>query len=174
MERECGYLLPLPWTRIQTPSICLSEVPRTRLDSSQRWLSWGTRRYHYSETGRVAHIRSQLALEPSLFITLAPKDVPPEMCWSNIGPVSLAWFPSFKDRTLSCLFNQISANTGPQTFAWASRNATVDVHYSLFRLRPHITCCSTINRVSPLSIQKGGSRNKTQRPWLIYSPRPDA
>lgn len=50
MERECGYLLPLPWTRIQTPSICLSEVPRTRLDSSQRWLSWGTHRYHYSET----------------------------------------------------------------------------------------------------------------------------
>lgn len=47
--------------------------------------------------GRVAHIRSQLALEPSFFITLAPKDVPPEMCWSNIGPVSLAWFPSFKD-----------------------------------------------------------------------------
>lgn len=37
-------------THPNAPSICLSEVPRTRLDSSQRWLSWGTRRYHYSET----------------------------------------------------------------------------------------------------------------------------
>lgn len=80
-------------------TICLREVQYLAHALTHR--SGGSAGAHagiiIQRPGRVAHIRSQLALEPSFLITLAPKDVPPEMCWSNIGPVSLAWFPSFKD-----------------------------------------------------------------------------